>query len=322
MDVSKVVKEVLKKNEGNLKEIYFVACGGSLVDMYVADYFVKSEATKLVSGWYTANEFVHATPKKLGSSSVVILCSHGGNTPETVKAGEVAQKLGAQTIGLSHNKKAELLNVSDFTFLYEWGDETNVKNNPMAIILDLTVSLFNAVEQYEHYADFRDGVEKINTVISKAKKQVANRVKVFANKYGKEELFYILGSGPSFGHAYGFSICSLMEMQWLDAAAIHSGEYFHGPFEVTDKETPFILLMSEGRTRALDERAKVFLDQYAEKVEVVDSKELGLDTISDTVSEFFNPILFYSVLSEYREALAEIRQHPLDTRRYMGKVPY
>ncbi|GJM75708.1 hypothetical protein HMSSN036_79240 [Paenibacillus macerans] len=131
-----------------------------------------------------------------------------------------------------------------------------------------------------------------------------------------------MSSGASYGHAYGFAICSLMEMQWLNAAPIHSGEYFHGPFEVTDKETPFILMMNEGRTRALDERALTFLKQYAEKVEVVDAKELGIGTIADEVVEFFNPILFYSILCVYREALADVRNHPLETRRYMGKVAY
>ncbi|BDP82438.1 hypothetical protein EfmAA290_31140 (plasmid) [Enterococcus faecium] len=80
--------------------------------------------------------------------------------------------------------------------------------------------------------------------------------------------------------------------------------------------------MSIGRTRALDERAKRFLDKYAERVEIVDAKELGLDMISDEVSEFFNPILFYSILSEYRSALADVRNHDLDVRRYMGKVEY
>lgn len=110
-----------------------------------------------------------------------------------------------------------------------------------------------------------------------------------------------------------------MEMQWLDSTSVHSGEFFHGPFEVTDKDTNFILLMSIGRTRALDERAKRFLDKYAERVEIVDAKELGLDMISDEVSEFFNPILFYSILSEYRSALADVRNHDLDVRRYMGK---
>ena len=32
---------------------------------------------------------------------------------------------------------------------------------------------------------------------------------------------------------------------------VPSGEYFHGPFETTDKDLPMVLLMSEGGTRAL-----------------------------------------------------------------------
>lgn len=162
-------------------------------------------------------------------------------------------------------------------------------------------------------------MQTINGIINQGKKQVAPRARVFAEKYRNEELYYILTSGASYGHAYGFAICSLMEMQWLHAAAIHSGEFFHGPFEVTDKETPFILMINEGRTRELDERARTFLNQYAEKVEVIDAKELGLGVIADEVVEFFNPVLFYSIICVYREALAEVRSHPLETRRYMGK---
>lgn len=322
MDVKKVVTEIVKKNGGELSNIYFVACGGSLVDMYVADYFMKAEVLKAGTGLYTANEFVHVTPKRLDEHSVVILCSHGGNTSETVEAGKVAQKRGAITIGLTHNKNAELLNVSDYSFLYEWGDGAKVLNNPMAIILDLTVSLVNATEGYDAFDMFREGMKIIDTVVDNAKKQVQDRIKSFADKYQEEKMYYILGSGPSYGHAYGFSICSLMEMQWLDSTSVHSGEFFHGPFEVTDKDTLFILLMSQGRTRKLDKRVKEFLDQYAEKVEIVDAKELGLDLIPDEVSEFFNPILFYSVLAEYRSALADNRNHDLDVRRYMGKVEY
>ena len=51
------------------------------------------------------------------------------------------------------------------------------------------------------------------------------------------------------------------EMQWIHSSAIHSGEYFHGPFEITDKDVPFIMMMSTGRTRALDQRALDFLQQ-------------------------------------------------------------
>lgn len=322
MNVEKVINAINSTTEQGITEVYLVACGGSLVDMYPSKYFLESEAKKVVTGMYTANEFVHATPKRLNKDSLVIVCSHGGNTPESVEAAKLAKEYGAHTIGLTHNKDADLLTFSDHTFLYEWGADSDVKNNPMAIILELVVEVLTVTEGYANYEAFQQGISKINGIIKKGEALVAERTKEFANKYKNEELFYILSSGASYGHAYGFAICSLMEMQWLNAASIHSGEYFHGPFEVTDKETPFILLMNEGRTRALDERAKIFLNEYAEKVEIVDAKELGINTIADEVVEYFNPVLFYSIMCVYREALAEVRQHPLETRRYMGKVSY
>lgn len=322
MSVAKVISTIHEQTENGISEVYLVACGGSLVDMYPSKYFLESEAQKVVTGLYTANEFVHALPKRLNKDSVVIVCSHGGNTPESVEAAKVAKERGAHTIGLTHNKEAGLLKYTDHPFLYEWGADSDVKNNPMAIILELVVEVLNVTEGYAHYEAFQNGIQKINGIIVEGKKLVGPRAKAFAEKYRSEDLFYILSSGASFGHAYGFAICSLMEMQWLNAAPIHSGEYFHGPFEVTDKETPFILMMNEGRTRALDERALTFLNKYAAKVEVVDAKELGLNTIADEVVEFFNPVLFYSILCVYREELADIRNHPLETRRYMGKVAY
>ena len=271
---------------------------------------------------YTANEFVYATPKTLGENSLVIVCSHGGNTPESVAAAKLAQQHQAHTITLTHNAQAQLIEYASHNILYAWGNDTNVVDNPMAIILNLCVDTLQQVEGFNNYADFQQGMTQINGVIAHGRQQVADRCQRFAQKYQDEKLFYILSSGASYGHAYGFAICSLMEMQWLHAAPIHSGEYFHGPFEVTDKETPFILLMNEGRTRAMDERALAFLTKYAEKVEVVDAKELGIGVLPPSVVEFFNPVLFYSIMCEYRSALADIRQHPLDTRRYMGLVEY
>lgn len=322
MKLTKIISEINGETKNGITEVFLVACGGSLVDMYPSKYFLESEAKKVVTGLYTANEFVHATPKRLNKDSLVIVCSHGGNTSESVEAAKITKEIGAHTIGLTHNENANLLNYSDYSFLYEWGEDTNVKDNPMAIILQLVVEVLNQTEGYDYYHQFQDGIEKINGVIRTGQKTVANRTKVFAEKYKDEDLFYVISSGASFGHAYGFAICSLMEMQWLHASSIHSGEFFHGPFEVTDKTVPFILLKNEGRTRKLDNRVQTFLEQYGDKVEIVDAKELGINTIRDEVVEFFNPILFYSIMNVYREALAEVRNHPLETRRYMGKVAY
>ena len=48
---------------------------------------------------------------------------------------------------------------------------------------------------------------------------------------------------------------------------------------------PFMIQISEGSTRVLDERALRFLRTYAKRIEVLDAKELGLDAIHDTVHE-------------------------------------
>lgn len=322
MSIKEIINEINSSKENGIKEVFFAACGGSLVDMYPAKYFLESETKKLRIGFYTSNEFVYATPKALGKNSVVIVCSHGGNTLETVEAARVAKECGSSTITLTYNKNANLIKYADYNIIYDWGEDTDVKDNPMAIILNIAVEILNATEGYSHYDKFTEGLQKINSVIKRGKEIVSDRAKKFAEKYHNEKFVYVLSSGASFGHAYGFSICSLMEMQWMHSSAIHSGEYFHGPFEVTDRETTYILLMNEGRTRKLDERTYSFLKKYAEKIEVVDCKELGINTIDDSVVEFFNPVVFYSILCVYRAELAEIRQHSLSVRRYMGKVKY
>ncbi|GJM75709.1 hypothetical protein HMSSN036_79250 [Paenibacillus macerans] len=92
-------------------------------------------------------------------------------------AAKTAKEHGAHTIGLTHNKEAALLKHSDHTFLYEWGEDSDVKNNPMAIILELVVEILNTVEGYAHYDAFQSGMQKINGIIVAGKRQVAPRAK-------------------------------------------------------------------------------------------------------------------------------------------------
>jgi fructoselysine-6-P-deglycase FrlB-like protein len=305
-----------------ISEVFLVACGGSLVDLYPARFFLATESRQLRTDLYTANEFAHAVPKALGDRSVVIVCSHGGVTPEAVESARIARDRSALIVTLTHSEPSDVAAFADHNIVYEWGDESKVQNNPMAITLMLCLEILGHAEGYAHYDDFRDALQQIDDVVASARRKAGERTGAFAKAYKDEDLFYVLSSGASYGHAYGFAICSLMEMQWLNASAIHSGEFFHGPFEVTDKDTNFIVLINEGRTRPLDERVIAFLGRYAGNHEIVDARELGIGALPATVVDYFNPVLFYSVLCDYREALAKIRNHPLETRRYMGKVPY
>jgi fructoselysine 6-phosphate deglycase len=321
LNTKKIIQSIIAEKT-KIDEVFFVACGGSLVDLYPAKYFIDTEAKKVHAGFYTSKEFICANPKSLSENTITIICSHGGNTKETIEASEFAKASGSSVITLTNNAGSGVDKVAAISIVYEWGDEVSVADNPMAITLSLMNELLYAQEEYPFYCEMNDGFTRINSIVKNAVEFVRPRTKIFAEKYCKEPFLYVMSSGANFGQAYGFSICSLMEMQWMNACYIHSGEYFHGPFEVTDKDVLYVLLVNEGKTRCIDERAQTFLDKYAEKIEIVDAKELGLSIIKEDVVDYFNPILFYAVMCEYRAALAEIRNHPLETRRYMFKVTY
>ena len=322
MNAHDLIKEAIAE-KGKFDSVYWIACGGSMIDLIPAHELLQREATTFTSYIYTAREFDIMRPRRLGEKSLVIACSHSGNTPEVVEGCEIALAAGATVIAQTDNAGSKIDSGKWTTWVYPWGEGVPQAEVPAGISLSLAAELLDQQEGYADLADMYAGIAEMDKILPPAREKVnAELGDRFAELCQQHKFFYILGSGPNFSQTYAMAICSLMEMQWQHCCYIHSGEYFHGPFEVTNKETPFILLMNEGRTRAMDERALAFLTKYAEKVEVVDAKELGIGVLPPSVVEFFNPVLFYSIMCEYRSALADIRQHPLDTRRYMGLVEY
>ncbi|MDI5348571.1 6-phosphofructose-aspartate deglycase, partial [Salmonella enterica subsp. enterica serovar Kentucky] len=289
---------------------------------YPAKAFLEKEAKALTVGLYNSGEFINNPPVALGENAVVVVASHKGNTPETIKAAEIARQHGAPVIGLTWIMDSPLVAHCDYVETYTFGDGKDIAGEKTMKGLLSAVELLQQTEGYAHYDDFQDGVSKINRIVWRACEQVAERAQAFAQEYKDDKVIYTVASGAGYGAAYLQSICIFMEMQWIHSACIHSGEFFHGPFEITDANTPFFFQFSEGNTRAVDERALNFLKKYGRRIEVVDAKELGLSTIKTTVIDYFNHSLFNNVYPVYNRALAEARQHPLTTRRYMWKVEY
>ena len=317
-----IIADILKAREdkGGIVNVYYVACGGSYAGLHPGKFFLQSEAKKVTVDHYTANEFCHATPKALGVNSIVITQSHSGTTPETVKAAEIAQKAGAASVVITFDDQSPLAKNGDYVLKYE--AKATADMTGMAFGLKLAVEILNQIEGYENYDEMVNGFDRIDGIVKHSKEFLTPRAKVFAEQYKDEKLIYMMGSGANYCVAYSFAICLLMEMQWVNSSAIHSGEYFHGPFEITDRETPFIILMSEGRTRTLDERCLKFLNTYAENFITIDFAKINKGRIDPSVVEFFNPVVMIPVERYYVSQMAELRGHSMDDRRYMWKVEY
>ena len=330
-DMKSIIGEILekKKADGGVKSLYFVGCGGSLGALYPAKSFMERESADIKCALISSNEFVHSTPKDFGKSSVICLACHKGNTPETIAAARLGKEKGAAVIILTWLEQSEIVAYGDYVVCYAFdaspdhlaGDIDYGQEKAVCALL-VAVELLEQTSGYENYDKFMAGREMLTSVIRNARAHVAKRALAFAEEYKDDSIIYTMGSGAGYGAAYMESICIFMEMQWLDSSSIHTGEYFHGPFEITDENRPFMIQVSEGSTRPLDERCLNFLRNYAKRIEVLDAKELGLSVIDPAVVDYFNHSLFNNVYPIYNHALAEARKHPLPTRRYMWKVEY
>ena len=110
----KQIIEAIKAERPEINTLFFVGCGASSAEQYPAQYFMDCNARKIRTSFYTANEFNYATPVSLDETAIVIACSLGGTTPETVAAAKLSQEKGAKVIAVTHDGNSPLAKNADY----------------------------------------------------------------------------------------------------------------------------------------------------------------------------------------------------------------
>lgn len=321
-EVKSIISDIKSKNP-DIDRVAFVGCGASQADLYPGFYFINHESSKLISSIHNANEFVYDTPKSIGKNTIVITASLGGTTPESVTATKKAVELGAHVVTLTHDGESPIAKATEYKIVHGFEKNYAAKTEKMTLCLALAVEIVNEFEGYKYYKEAEKAFDGIYDLIEDSTKSVLPYAKEFAEKYKDNKLIYVLGSGATRDVAYSTASFLFMEMQWIAAPSLNSGEYFHGPFELTEKDAPYLLFMNDGPTRHLDARALTFLQRFDAKYTVVDAKDYGLDSVAgEHVIDYFNPIILTGVFRVYAEQLAIARKHPLTKRRYMWKLTY
>jgi fructoselysine 6-phosphate deglycase len=309
-----------------LRHVFFVACGGSLSIMHPAKFMLDQHAA-LPSDVFNAAEFVARAPKRLGPNTLVILCSMTGTTKETTAAAKFAREMGATTIGLTVEPQSPLGTAVDYAVKFEapytTGVPINAQDSNYAIIYQIVMGLAAAAGGEDLTEPLMDSLGNLQGAIDRAQDSFAPLWDRYAEHFAKQDVIYTMASGASYGAAYSFAICVLMEMQWINSQAIHSNEFFHGPFEVLDETRCFVLMKGIDSTRALDERAEEFLHRFgkAENILVLDAAKLDLSGIDSRFQGNVMPLIFFDTLWRFIYKVAGFREQVmLDGRRYMKKL--
>lgn len=307
---------------GNVARVVLTACGGSYANMLPVEYFLDTKASSFEPRAINAAEFTSRDSSRIDANSVVILCSHSGTTPETVAAAKHARARGALTVAYTFDPSSPLAEESEYVIAYQHGEGKSEARTAPALLLRLATGILDELDGSSLSADTDAAVASLDELAPAVRAAYAGKADAWAFENRREELIYTMASGSNYGAAYSFAICLLQEMQWVHSACIHAGEYFHGPFEVTDLDVPFITLIGLDETRPVEQRAIGFAQKYSKNVLVIDANDFGLDAIAEGIRGDFAHILFNIVLRTFADALADHRGHPLSVRRYMWRMEY
>ncbi|AZO12008.1 MULTISPECIES: SIS domain-containing protein [unclassified Mesorhizobium] len=310
-----------------VSHVFLVGCGGSLSVMMAGKYFLDRHAASLASDAYNAEEFIGRDPRRLGPAAVVILCSQTGTTKETVRAARHASARGAVTIGMTLDPKSPLAEAVDhvvgYQASYTTGAPIDSACSNYGVLYMLLAGLLDQTDGSALLPPLLDSLAQLQPAIERAHRRYAGLFEDFAPRFADQQAIYTVASGAAYGAAYSFSICVLMEMQWYDSQAIHANEFFHGPFEVVDRDANFVVMLGLDETRPLAERARDFLLKYGnpDRILLMDAAELDLSGMDARFKPYLVPLVLFDALWRFAYRLADLRRHPmLEGRRYMKKL--
>lgn len=305
--IATVVRDVVDRG---LRNVYFVGAGGSIICSYPAHYLLQQKAS-FPAFQLQSDELNTSVPAIMGPGSLVVLASYTGTTKETVAAARTAKATGATVIAAA-KPGSPLAEAADVAF--------TGKSDLFELVVAFELLAATGAERDADAVD--QALAALPAAVRHAVEQAEPQLADIAEAFKDEPITYVLGSGPSYGWAYGLAMCFLQEMQWKHAAAFNSGEFFQGAFEMVDDDTAVLLWVGDDASRPMGERARAFLDKYCKKAQYVDVRDLELPGIPESVRGEISPIVVGALANRLAQHYESVRGHDLETRRYMFKVEY
>jgi fructoselysine 6-phosphate deglycase len=300
--------------------IYLVAHGSANRAMLGLQYWIEHWSPSLEVRRYFPSEFVEQAPPRLDGRTLVLLASKSGTTPETVAAAAFLRDKPCRTVAFSLFADKPLARTADTCFLAGETDESFVAL--FMLMQALIGGLLEARDGWDLADPLLRSLRALPEAIAEAASANDERASDEARLYKDDRILYHVASGPCFTTAYVFGVCILMEMLWLHSVPIEAAEFFHGPFEIVDRNTPLILILGEDPSRPLMERVVRFCKKYTERLMVYDSRDFEMKGIDPAIRPIVAPYIIQAALKRISAKLSVWHNQPLTTRRYMWKTEY
>ncbi len=300
--------------------IYLVAHGSANRAMLGLQYWIEHFSPSIEVRRYFPSELMAQNPRRLDERTLVLLASKSGTTPETVAAADWLRDKPCQSVAFSLAGDKPLAQKVPTCFLAGPTDESFIA---MFMLMQALVGgILAARDGWPLDEKLLRSLQALPGAVAAAAEQNDARAAEDARIYKDDRILYHVASGPGFTTAYVFGVCILMEMLWMHSYPIEAAEFFHGPFEIVDRNTPLILILGEDPSRPLMERVVRFCEKYTERLMIYDARDFAMPGIDPEIRPIVAPYILQSALKRFSARLSVWHGQPLTTRRYMWKTEY
>lgn len=301
-------------SRNGIQKFFFVGCGSSKAVGTAAKYlFDRYSNTR--ADVYTGWEFCDNPPHYLDASTAVVVISHSGTTEEIVRALRLANEKGATTVSIVNQLDNNPLGV-EATCAIDYNAHAMWECHLLSVYYLALNFILNGGESQEARRILAD-IPRLPGVLGQLIQSYEAKALEMVRSVGSWKGFYTVAAGPLLSLAYKEGIITNMEFVWGHGSVIESGEFRHGPLEITEDGVPFLFLLGTDPSRHTTERALSFVKRYSKSLLVLDYQEISAGLHSDLA-----PMMMFVPLEWLSYYLALMNNHNPDDRRYYNIVNY
>lgn len=309
--IEKAADDIYKKG---FDKIFFIGIGGTYASSMQVVHHAK-EMSNLEVYVEHAAEFIASGNKHITKDSLIVYSSVTGTTQEVVEAVKILKEIGCTIMAFVDEPDSQLAKKGDYLVSY-------VLNEQLKFFMFMDRLMFLNGE----FDDYEDMYTEFDTYLPQALVDVEVKAdafaQAFAQKHHNDDIHYFVGAGNQWGATYSYAMCYWEEQHWIKTKSIHATEFFHGMFEIVERDTAVTIFVGEDTQRGLSKRVVDFIPRICGNYEVIDSKEYELAGISEKYRGHISHLVMMAVNRRIDAHIEKINCHPVEIRRYYRQLDY
>ena len=309
--INEIVDEIA---EDGYKNICWLGIGGTWASAMQVEVHMR-EKSSLEFFVTNAAEYLATGNKRIGEGTLVVISSVTGSTEEMVKAVKVVKEKGAKVLGFIDKETAQLAKDVDWCISYPVNEQLK-----FFMVADRLMYLNGEFDEYEDvYKNFEEYLPQALVEVSKEADAFGLE---FAEKHHDDDLHYFVGAGNQYGATYSYAMCYWEEQHWIRTKSISSPEFFHGMFEVIDRDSNVTVYVGEDSQRDLSLRVANFLPRICGNYTIIDTKDYELKGIKPEYRGYISHLVMRNINERIDAYIEKINCHPTEIRRYYRVLEY